>query len=78
MYSIKIHNQNTFWFLSKKVKRKQHLALFSTVIQQRGAYNPWLITGSRTFSCFQVDGSITKGGGGGALPEFYGIGQDTY
>ena len=29
-------DRNTF--LSKKVKIKQHLALFSTVIQERGAY----------------------------------------
>ena len=43
---------------------KQHLALFSTVIQQTGAYN------RNVFYCFQVDGPITggaykRGGGGG-------------
>ena len=46
------------YVFSKKVIIKQHLSLFSTVIQQRGlisgrAYNRMY------FFCFQVDGAIT-------------------
>ena len=66
--------------IRQKVKIKQHLTLFSTVIQQRGAY----IRGGEGggpynrmyFFCFQLDGPITGwaykrgwggGGGGGGL-----------
>ncbi len=43
---------------------KQHLALFSAVIQQRGAFIRGSLKPDVFFCCFQLDGPLTRGGGG--------------